>query len=159
MLGALYSGPKSCPSWYISKNITSYYIKDKTNISIYIQASKQTSIHTTNTYTDYKIPHLIIFPVMLQGVPVLPQRVSFNGKRVDSPLVQGDPKLSHLLDGARFRSFHLTTNGNFLTLLAIKQKNSLTLSAIIMEVENDQKWKETNIEGTHFQLPWLWEDK
>ena len=51
MLGALYSGPKSCPSWYISKNITSYYIKDKTNISIYIQASKQTSIHTTNTYT------------------------------------------------------------------------------------------------------------
>ncbi len=33
-----------------------------------------------------------------------------------------------------------------------------TLSPIIMEVENYPKWKETNIGGTHFPLPWLWEE-
>ena len=27
-----------------------------------------------------------------------------------------------------------------------------------MEVKNYPKWKETNIGGTHFQLPWLWEE-
>ena len=35
----------------------------------------------------------------------------------------------------------------------------VTLPPIIMEVENDPKWKETNIGGTHFPLPWLWEIK
>ena len=33
-----------------------------------------------------------------------------------------------------------------------------TLSPIIMEVENYPKWKETNIRGTNFPLPWLWEE-
>ena len=33
-----------------------------------------------------------------------------------------------------------------------------TLSPIIMEVENYPKWKETNIGGIHFPLPWLWEE-
>ncbi len=35
----------------------------------------------------------------------------------------------------------------------------LSLSPIIMEVENCTKWKETNIGGTHFPLPWLWEEE
>ena len=33
----------------------------------------------------------------------------------------------------------------------------ITLSPRIMEVENHPKWKETDIGGTHFTLPWLWE--
>ena len=36
---------------------------------------------------------------------------------------------------------------------------NVTLPPIIMEVENYHKWKETNIEGTHFSLPWLWEEE
>ena len=34
----------------------------------------------------------------------------------------------------------------------------VALSPIIMEVESYPKWKETNIGGTHFPLPWLWEE-
>ena len=33
-----------------------------------------------------------------------------------------------------------------------------TLSPIVMQVEHHPKWKETNIGGTHFLLPWLWEE-
>ena len=33
-----------------------------------------------------------------------------------------------------------------------------TLSPIIMAVETHSKWKETNIGGTPFPLPWLWEE-
>ena len=32
------------------------------------------------------------------------------------------------------------------------------VSPIIMEMENHPKWKETNIGGTHFPLPWLREE-
>ena len=32
-------------------------------------------------------------------------------------------------------------------------------SPIIMEVENYPKWQETNIEGSYFPLPWLWEGR
>ena len=41
-----------------------------------------------------------------------------------------------------------------------QQKNprKSTLSPIIMEVENDPKWKETNIRGTHLPLPLLWDE-
>ena len=34
----------------------------------------------------------------------------------------------------------------------------ITLSPRIMDVENHPKWKETNIGGTPFPLPWLWEE-
>ncbi len=33
-----------------------------------------------------------------------------------------------------------------------------TLSPIIMEVENGHIWKVTTIGGTHFPLPWVWEE-
>ena len=33
-----------------------------------------------------------------------------------------------------------------------------SLSPIIMEVENGYIWKVTTIGGTHFSLPWLWEE-
>ena len=35
----------------------------------------------------------------------------------------------------------------------------VTLSPIIMEVENSPTWKETNIGRTHFALPWLREEE
>ena len=35
---------------------------------------------------------------------------------------------------------------------------STTLSPIIMEVENYPQWKETIVAGTHFALPWSWEE-
>ena len=37
-------------------------------------------------------------------------------------------------------------------------ESKFALSPIIMEVENHPKWKETNIGGTPFPLPWLWEE-
>ena len=37
-------------------------------------------------------------------------------------------------------------------------QRSSALSPIIMEVENYPKRKETTIGGTHFSLPWLWEE-
>ena len=33
-----------------------------------------------------------------------------------------------------------------------------TLSPIIMEVESRPKWKESNMRGTYFPLPWSWEE-
>ena len=35
----------------------------------------------------------------------------------------------------------------------------ITLSPIIMEVKNGYIWKVTTIGGTHFWLPWLWEER
>ena len=43
--------------------------------------------------------------------------------------------------------------------LTLGQRQGLALSPIIMEVKNYPKWKETNIEGTHFPLPWLSEEE
>ena len=35
---------------------------------------------------------------------------------------------------------------------------SIALSPIIMAVENGDIWNATPIGGTHFSLPWLWEE-
>ena len=40
----------------------------------------------------------------------------------------------------------------------MEKEKYVTLSPIIMEVENGYIWKVTTIEETHFSLPWLWEE-
>ena len=80
---------------------------------LYKLQNKHHSIHTKkNLHTINNNPHLIISPLFFTGVPLLNPTVFYwRETLVASPFLSispGIPKLSHLLDGARFRSVHLT---------------------------------------------------
>ena len=64
------------------------------------------------------------------------------------------------IDQGSFSDFVLWTFQDrwIMTSFNIPRTYPGTLSPTIMEVENCPKWKETNIRGTHFPLPWLWEE-